>query len=63
VRLEVDALVIRKLVEEPVVAKSVPEVAFVKFALEIVPEAEVKSVIFALLIVEVAIVEVPVTTN
>ena len=39
-RLVVEAFVIRKLVEEPVVVKSVPEVAFVVVRLATVPVVE-----------------------
>jgi hypothetical protein len=49
VRLEVDALVIRKLVEDPVVAKRVVAVAFVRFAFVEKRVAAVSTVVEAVL--------------
>ena len=52
-----------KLVVEALVATKLVAVAFVALKLAIVPDAEVRSVIFAFVIVVVASVEVPVTVN
>ena len=64
VALVVDAFVAKRLVEvllvvDELVAKKLVVVLFVEFRFEIVPEADVRSVIVALVIVVVASVEVP----